>query len=567
MIKSNLLRVLAAVLCMAAILGLTACSDSEPEAPSPVEDTAPPAESSKPDSSISDTESTDEPDKGAVVYPLVTDGTVTFTWLYDVQAPATTLFTDLQEDNMVWQEVRKRTGIDIDFDIVTPLNQSEQFNLVIASGEYPDLNKLAYLYTGGADKAIQDGVYLRCNELVEEYMPDYYRELVNRNLIKEAVTDSGNMYGIGQINATVQLQFVGLVVNKTWLDELGLEVPSTYDEAYNVLTRFKNDKGAVGPMELSPYGFSSYLTTGFGFNSGPTIQSFYNNNNGVAECGLLNPNFKTYVEMMKKWYDEGLIDPDFVSRESKGYIPSPDVPRLAAGDNALFTCYYQSVLDYFYDVGMITEPWIYYPVQNLSQQKGVKNSIGMNINDLPSAGICAIHTTCKDPVLAAKFLNFFYTKEGELLANYGFEEVTFEYNEKGEPELMDWLMYPDTGVTSWNMWIANLIGNGPLLYHWKRSSAEDEKLAVCDAAWGGDLPNGQYSSAMPGNMTYTPEESAEMSTIGSDIITYVQEQIPRFIMGLRPLSEWDDFISRIKKMRIDRITEIVNASLTRFNNR
>jgi len=565
MATSKRIRIVSLLLCAILALGLTACTNNTPETSGAPTASAAPKASAAPTASPAD-----EPapaDAGTVVYPLVTEGSVTFTWLYDVQAPATTLFTDLQEDNMVWREVRKRTGIDIEFDIVTPATQNERFNLVIASGDYPDLNKLAYLYTGGADKAIEDGVYLRCNELVEEYMPDYYRELVNRNLMKEAVTDSGNMFGIGQINATVQLQFVGLVINETWCKELGLGLPSTYDETYEVLKRFKNEKGSNGPMELTSYGYNSYLTTGFGFNSGPNIASFYSDNNGVAECGLLNPNFRTYVETMRKWYNEGLIDPDFVSRQSAGYIPNPDVNRLSSGDNALFNCYYQCVGSYYYDMGLITENWSYAPIQNLSREKGVRNSIGGNINDLPLAGICAIHTTCKDPVLAARFLNFFYTPEGELLANYGFEGETFEYNDKGEPELMDWLMFPDTGVTSWNMWIANLIGNGPLLYHWSRSSAEDDKLAVCDAAWAGDLPNGQYSSCLPRNMTYTPEESAEMSTIGNDISTFVQEHVARFIMGVLPMDEWDPFIENIKDMGIDRVTEIVNASFKRYQSR
>lgn len=559
------LHAISLLLCILLVLSLAACATSEPVTTAQPQTPAPTA---SPESSVQPSDSgTDAADSGAVVYPLVAEGTATLTWLYDMQAPATTLFKNLQEDNMVWKEVRKRTGVNIEFDIVTPATQGERFNLVIASGDYPDLNKLAYLYTGGGDKAIEDGIYLRCNDLVEKYMPDYYKELVDRDLMREAITDSGNMYGIGQINATVQLQFVGLTINQTWLDELGLSVPSTYDETYNVLTRFKNDKGAVGPMALDPCGFNSYLTTGMGVNSGLRIAQFYNNNNGVAECGLTNPNFRTYVEMMKKWYEEGLIDPDFVSRDSAGYIPNPDAARLDSGDNAFFPCYYQCVLGYYHDTGIVTKDWSYSPVQNLTQQKGTRNSIGMNINNFPAAGICAIHTTCEDPILAARFLNFFYTKEGELLANYGFEGVTFEYNDKGDPELMDWLMFPDTGVTSWCMWVGNLIGNGPLLYHWSRSSAEDDKLAVCDAAWAGDLPNGQYSSAMPGNMTYTPDESAEMSRIGNDILTYVQEQIPRFIMGVNPMSDWDSFVAKLKTMELDKVTQIINASLTRFNNR
>jgi putative aldouronate transport system substrate-binding protein len=82
------------------------------------------------------------------------------------------------------------------------------------------------------------------------------------------------------------------------------------------------------------------------------------------------------------------------------------------------------------------------------------------------------------------------------------------------------------------------------------------------------LPNGQYSAAMPMSLTYTPEESDVMSRLGNDIMTYVQEQIPRFIMGIRPISEWDDFVSALQDdMGLDKVTEIVNASLTRYNNR
>ena len=58
---------------------------------------------------------------------------------------------------MVWQEVRKRTGINIDFDIVTPANQAERFNLIMGSGDYPDL--IACLPLHRRDKAIED-VYI-----------------------------------------------------------------------------------------------------------------------------------------------------------------------------------------------------------------------------------------------------------------------------------------------------------------------------------------------------------------------------------------------------------------------
>ncbi len=41
-----------------------------------------------------------------------------------------------------------------------------------------------------------------------------------------------------------QSPYAGLMIRKDWLDELGLEIPVTYDDWEIVLTKFKEEKGA-----------------------------------------------------------------------------------------------------------------------------------------------------------------------------------------------------------------------------------------------------------------------------------------------------------------------------------
>ena len=65
-------------------------------------------------------------------------------------------------------------------------------------------------------------------------------------------------------------------------------------------------------------------------------------------------------------------------------------------------------------------------------------------------------------------------------------------------------------------------------------------------------------------MNMTAEESNEYATIMSDIQTYVQENIVAFIVGTKPISEWDAYVATMKSIKLDRATEIVQAAYDRY---
>lgn len=68
-------------------------------------------------------------------------------------------------------------------------------------------------------------------------------------------------------------------------------------------------------------------------------------------------------------------------------------------------------------------------------------------------------------------------------------------------------------------------------------------------------------------ITLTTEEGQEYTTIYGDIQTFVQENIPAFITGAKPLSDWDSFVAQIKALNIDRCIELQQNALTRYLNR
>ena len=95
-----------------------------------------------------------------------------------------------------WKEVMKRTNTDIEFQHVSAANDgvlSEGFNILIASGDYPDIIEYKWTaYPGGPQAAIDDGVIIPLNDIFEKYCPNITAFLESHPDIKKMIsTDDG----------------------------------------------------------------------------------------------------------------------------------------------------------------------------------------------------------------------------------------------------------------------------------------------------------------------------------------------------------------------------------------
>ena len=103
-------------------------------------------------------------------------------------------------------------------------------------------------------------------ELVPKYAPNYYKIIQQKDIKDIAYTDSGRIAAVYSIKQNSQKPWCGLQIRKDWLDELGLEIPVTYDDWETVLTAFKEKKGATAPLWISynAYAQDESLNAGFG---------------------------------------------------------------------------------------------------------------------------------------------------------------------------------------------------------------------------------------------------------------------------------------------------------------
>ena len=320
---------------------------------------------------------------------------------------------DSLADTDFFQNLEERTNVHIEFQHPAVGDEASSFNLMISSGELPDMitNSSGYIYPDGLDAAVDDGYYLDLTDLLSKYAPHYMAALENaaqndENIMRSAYTNDGRMVGMYQIMSEPQRPYAGLYVRKDWLDDLGIDSPVTYDDWETMLTAFKDQEGATAPLSLSytGYAFANALNGGYGIAS-----SFYQEN-GVVKFGPMEDGRKDYVTMMNHWYSNGLIDPDFMSSNSI----LPDNAMITTGKTGAFCSGYALISAYENANSDPDAEYIPVPAPKLKEEDAVK----LNIYYL--LGPCiTISADSPNAELCVKWLDYLFSDEGTLLANYG----------------------------------------------------------------------------------------------------------------------------------------------------
>lgn len=467
-------------------------------------------------------------------------------------------------EHLAYQELEKRTGVKVEFQHPSSQQTQDQFNLMLASGKYPDVIEWQWSNVAkGPDNAINDQVILRLNELIAEHAPNLSRLMDKDPNIRRLITsDDGNIYVFPFLNEVV-LKTNGLVLRKDWLDRLNLDVPTTIDEWHAVLTAFKeqdpNGNGEADeiPLLLEPAGVWMQFLGAWGVQSG-----FYQEN-GAVKYGLTQPEFGQFLATMNQWYREGLIDPDFAATDKKlqdAKLTGHKLGALGVYGGSHLGQYVPEMAQKDPAFKLISAP---YPVM----QQGVQPLPGLAEPYGVFGGHGAAITTANpDPAGTARWLDYKYGEEGHMLFNFGMEGVSYTMD-NGYPRFMPTVTNDPGGLPLAHSLSRHIISNfsGPLVQD-KRMLEQylgipEQQEAI--RTWNDGINVSKYLPPL----LPTSEESTALTKIMADINTYRSEMITKFIIGSEPLDRFDKFVNTIESMGIEEATAIQQSMLDRYNAR
>lgn len=346
---------------------------------------------------------------------------------------------------------------------------------------------------------------------------------------------------------------MGMQIRKDWLDDLGLDIPVTYDDLEEVLRQFKEKKNAYAPLAL---GANGYMETSHALSAGYGVLEDFMQVDGKVVYGPEEEGWKEYLTMLNKWYEEGLLDPDFMTNGTW----QVDTAMVVNGETGVWNAMYTMISQYESENTDIEVIPLTSPVKNEGDSLHIRRENGY------VGGAVTISADCEHPDIAMKLWNYLYTEEGSLLANYGIENDTFVYNEDGKPVPTDKIAHND----KYSMSQAQALYLMPPsrfggFYDWTRElSTVPEKDVKAFDIWG--VADDSY--ILPARISYTSEESTERAKIVAEVTTYMRENSVKFITGVLDINtEWDNYVDQLKALGIDRAIEITQSALDRFNAR
>ncbi len=501
---------------------------------------------------------------GKVDLPL-TDDPVEVTMWMGINPNVLKITEDIDNDCAIWHELATRTGVSLKWTVVNPDTESEKFNLMVASDDLSDIiSNATTLYTNGGEAAIADEILIdHLPYLTEELTPQICKLMeAYPDAVPEALTESGWLAGMPQLSMqTETTQTFGPMIRKDWLDELGLEIPETYDELHDVLTAFKEKKGADAALVLNyaGTGINNGLVQGYGINglvADAAMSEPYYQVDDKLMYGPIQPEFKEYLTMVNQWYEEGLIWQDFMSYSD---FQNPPTDVILADRVGMF--YGEVTFMATLEDASNTEGFELVAMPDLVRNSG--DTIPFKEERAYAASTpWSISSQCECPELLMQWCNYMYTDEGALLCNYGIEHESFEFGEDGAPVFTDLVLNnPDMSTTV--ALFMYCMDRGPFYRDETREqSGYTENQKEASAIWQSNYSIGRGI----GSTMLNSEESDEVNQFYGDIKTYIEESVLSFIIGSKPLSDFDAYVEHIEGMGIDEVTACYQDAYERYLN-
>lgn len=482
-------------------------------------------------------------------FPIVKEP-VSFTFF----TPASQVNKDFKE-NPTLQKYEKMTNIKINWEVVPAASLKEKRNLLLMSGDYYDAFYKCSIPQNDEMNYGKQGTFIAIDKYLE-YAPNFSKILKENDGVRKAITLlDGHIYSMPSIGLPPNTDPL-FWYNKAWADKLGISEPQNIDQLYAMLKAFREkDPNGNGKKDEIPMLMSGVASIKQVMNLFGLPMSQYNcivDNNGIVSYVPTTTEYKEALIMLAKFYSEELIDKDcFIQQATQFSAKAKSNPNIAGsviGHGAFPIVGEERSNDYY----AIT------PLMNKNGERVWGRSNGV------STGAFVITDKCKAPEALVRWADYFYSEEGGKLAWAGTEGEQYEFGSDGKWswKLKDGQEQNDLRYNETLFGVAP----GPFMNpsnFWAKISykSEADLFPIRDRVR-------QYSKEPFPMVYFTDEQQKRISTITTDINSYLEQTIVKYIMGQININEnWTEFTNKIKSLGGDELVKIHQEKYNEYKNK
>lgn len=507
------------------------------------------------------------------VYPITTDDVELTVWT--VRTPQTQDVETLAQT--VWYE--DFSGVKVKWVTVPSDEMDTMFNLAISSDEYPDV----FLYS--ADSAeltnlAEDGVIIPLNNLLDQ--APYFKQMLDELDMWDAVTaPNGDIYSMLASVYLVQNSMLNKVwVLRDWLaqytEATGKGMPETTEDFFDLLSYFRdhdmNGNGdttdelpLIGNFQAWREGSDPLFYMLGAYLYCPTNFLVSDEEQNVR-LAVTEDAFRDGLKYANRLFKEGLIAEDtYVQsltqmRQITSVYKDNAVAGVVAGMSPL------RVVNLSAEEGKVGYA-DYVAIPPIAGPEGVRVTDRRAVNQMNLR--CFISTSCKNPEVAIKWLDYWCSKEGSRWCSYlGQENVHWEWADEpsfaGDPKsvksLVTWTFPQDVYWTI--TWFAGYYISEDMFTSKAASSTYTDNELAGNLAEQAYMPYSRLSE-FP-QIVWCEDndlaiEKAELDKLFQDrIISACTE----YTLGSRDIysdADWMAFQDELNQMGLDHYLEVIRA--------
>ncbi|MCL2879728.1 MAG: extracellular solute-binding protein [Treponema sp.] len=490
--------------------------------------------------------------------------------IFTSQAPTIENFTT----NAFTKSYEEKTGVHIEWEVAPANSVWEKLNLSLTTGDYCDM----YVQTGMSKQMEilygSQGVFIPLNDLIEKYAPNIAQAFREHPEIRAMNTaPDGNLYSLPVLNtAPIVRAPCKLWMNTTWLKNLNLKVPQTTEEFYQVLKAFKerDPNGNGSGKNVIPFFcaddtksfFVEYFMNSF-IQCNQGNQGFmYVTDDDKVGVAYDKPEWRDGLMYLRRLVRDGLMDPaSFSANQDELKRVAENPGNMILGSTVWNTI--SGFMDLYGD-----RQRNYDTIPPLQGPKGVRLTV-YRADANCVTGATVITKALKNPEVAVRWLDYFFTLEGNLEMRIGRQGKEWRYPNPGELSYTglpaEWVMLSGIGGAQNYYW--GQYGIAQYLRHDRQGANQD--IYAPDGierrlyeAYHTNYEPYLPKKALPG--LYIPSDvQKKINQPMIDIKAYVQEALVRFCTDDLSLEkDWDSYVATLNKMGLN---DIVKAHQDAYN--
>lgn len=464
------------------------------------------------------------------------------------------------DDYAFTKAYEKLTNIHIDWIEATSAEAYKIKTLAFQSGDMPDAMMLIESTVSDNDihTYSKQGVIAELTDLIDKNCPNIKKLLYSReDALASCVNSDGKIYSLPLISSLESYNQEAIwYIRKSWMDNLGLDMPKTSQDFYDILTSFKNDdpngNGKNDEIPFAVSGLGMHMWSPWGIDTWYNRHYMSINEKEKIYFAPITDSTKNALTFYRSLWNANLMDHDafegngtalkkLVAQGNVGVFPGVDLETYLSQN--------------------LCEDYTPMPFFNSGYEAEFSGKASLATKATTGKHVFLVSEKCQYKEELMKWYDYLWSYEGSLLRTYGPEgDGYYEMTEDGKVKILDPSI--DADYSRGPSWVVGSYGDRiPVADKAESEMTWQEKwnATVVDFDNLKKLYGDQVNEKRIGSLFFNEDEAYAISDLG-DAYSNIYYKLRDFVTGAQNIdTAWNTFVE-------DAIRKGVNDTVAIYQN-